>query len=50
VGSRMLLKLIDDPEERNRLYKEHEEEIKKFRGMTIDNCVFLKIEDVYPLG
>jgi len=50
VGSRMLLKLIDDPEERNRLYKENEEEISKFRGMTIENCVFLKIVDVYPLG
>ncbi len=50
VGSRLLLKLIDDPDERSRLYNENKEVMARYRGMDLNNCIFLKIVDVYPLG
>ena len=50
VGSRMLLKLIDDPDERNRLYNENIEVMKRYQGMSLENCVFLEIVEVYPIG
>ncbi len=50
VGSRLLLKLIDDAGERRRLYNENREVIQRYRGMSEEDCVFLRIVEVYPLG
>ena len=50
IGSRMLLKLIDDEKTIKKLYEENKGIATKYMARDYKDCMFLKIVEVYPLG
>ena len=50
VGSRLLLKLLEDKKECEKYFKANEPMFMKMMARSAEDVVFLKIKEVYPLG